>query len=217
MGGVGESIKLARNKANMTQDDLGKKIGVSRDTIRRWEHGRSDPSVKEVAAIAEVTGYSFDEGPGISLDTRKKMVVAVVSMRMPACAGAGNGGICLEDAESKTEVDMELFSAIDDIHRPFGVFVDGDSMEEIGICDGDVAFVNPAEMPEDGEVALVCYKDRLSIKGIRRNKDGSVSLMAGKPEYNMIVPADEADDENWFRVIGKVVLSRREQKPKRFW
>ena len=34
---IGEKILAAREAANMTQEELGKAVGVSRDTIRRWE------------------------------------------------------------------------------------------------------------------------------------------------------------------------------------
>ena len=216
MENIGARIKAARTAAEMTQHALGIAVGVSRDTIRRWESNKTEPSLREVGLIADATGHDFKTGNGISLDVGKKMVIPVISMRMPACAGAGNG-VFLDEAEEEMEVDVSLFKQIDDMRRPFGVHVEGDSMEEMGVCDGDVAIINPSERPNDGEIALVCYRDRLSIKGIRRNKDGSVSLLAGKPEYNIVVPADEADDDHWFKILGTIVTSRSERKPKRFW
>lgn len=37
------TLKAARINANMRQTDAAMEVGVSRDTIRNWETGRSSP------------------------------------------------------------------------------------------------------------------------------------------------------------------------------
>jgi hypothetical protein len=105
----------------------------------------------------------------------------------------------------------------DDMRPPFGVYVEGDSMEEMDIPDGSVAYVNPAEEPQNGECALIVYRGQWSIKGVFINRDGSVTLRAGKPQYNLEIPADVAEDPMWFKIIGKVVEVKTSKKPKSFW
>lgn len=53
---LGEQIKKAREDADVTQIELGIAVGVTRSTIYRWEIGQSDPSMRQVQAIAIVTG-----------------------------------------------------------------------------------------------------------------------------------------------------------------
>ena len=45
----------------MSQDELAMKIGVSVDSIRRWESGSRDPRLANVYAIADALGVSVVE------------------------------------------------------------------------------------------------------------------------------------------------------------
>ncbi len=51
-------LKSLRGSAMMSQDELAMKIGVSVDSIRRWESGTRDPRLANVYAIAEALGVS---------------------------------------------------------------------------------------------------------------------------------------------------------------
>lgn len=48
---IGERIKEARLASNMTQDELAKKIGVSKNAISNYENGVSAPKVELLCAI----------------------------------------------------------------------------------------------------------------------------------------------------------------------
>lgn len=48
---IGERIKEARLASNMTQDELAKKIGVSKNAISNYENGVSTPKVELLCAI----------------------------------------------------------------------------------------------------------------------------------------------------------------------
>ena len=49
---LGEEIAKARRKADMTQDDLHKAIGVSRNMIVKYERGKTPPPFETLASIA---------------------------------------------------------------------------------------------------------------------------------------------------------------------
>lgn len=51
-----DRIAKARNHAGLNQGELAEKLGVSRNTLNRWENGSRNPSVKNLQALAEVTG-----------------------------------------------------------------------------------------------------------------------------------------------------------------
>ncbi|PPK41030.1 DNA-binding XRE family transcriptional regulator [Trinickia symbiotica] len=48
----------ARKKAGMTQQELHLKTGISRDTIKGYETGRSVPGTRELRALCEALGIS---------------------------------------------------------------------------------------------------------------------------------------------------------------
>ena len=57
---VGEKIKLLRETFNLSQSKLGAKIGVSKGTVLRWEHGRCRPSEIYLNQIAQTFGFHVD-------------------------------------------------------------------------------------------------------------------------------------------------------------
>jgi len=49
----GVALKAARIKARMTQPELGRAMGVSRHTVRRWEIGRLKPHVQTIERLKD--------------------------------------------------------------------------------------------------------------------------------------------------------------------
>ena len=63
-GGVklGESIRRARERAGLGQNELAKRAGINQPTLQRIESGRSeDPSVSLVLRIAAALGCTVEE------------------------------------------------------------------------------------------------------------------------------------------------------------
>ena len=54
-------VKLARVQANMTQQQLAQKIGVTRQTISLIEKGTYNPSLKLCLEICYAVHYTLDE------------------------------------------------------------------------------------------------------------------------------------------------------------
>ncbi len=53
-------IELRRSKA-LSQDELGEKLGVSRQTISKWELGQSYPDFKSLVSISDYFKLTLDE------------------------------------------------------------------------------------------------------------------------------------------------------------
>ncbi len=53
-------LKELRLKENMTQEELGKIINVSGQTILNWENGIHDPSIENLKALANHFNVSID-------------------------------------------------------------------------------------------------------------------------------------------------------------
>lgn len=53
---LNNKISLARKQANLSQQSLGKAIGVSDKAVSAYEVGRSSPPLKVLQKIADATG-----------------------------------------------------------------------------------------------------------------------------------------------------------------
>lgn len=54
------SLAAARVNANMTQDDVAKKLHVAKNTIVAWEKGENEPKVTQAMALSELYGIPLD-------------------------------------------------------------------------------------------------------------------------------------------------------------
>ena len=57
---IGTKLKKARNNANLTQEDIAEKIGVSRQTVSNWENNKSYPDIISVIRLSDIYGISLD-------------------------------------------------------------------------------------------------------------------------------------------------------------
>lgn len=57
---IGDKITNLRKEKNMSQTDLGKAVGVSREIIGRYERNEVMPSIEVAAKIADALEVSLD-------------------------------------------------------------------------------------------------------------------------------------------------------------
>ena len=55
-----ENLLRLRAEHNISQQELAEKLDVSRQSISRWESGKSVPSANQIANICKVFGLSAD-------------------------------------------------------------------------------------------------------------------------------------------------------------
>lgn len=58
---LGDKLKEARTNANLRQDELAERIGVSRQTISNWENSRSFPDIGSLLKLSDLYCISLDE------------------------------------------------------------------------------------------------------------------------------------------------------------
>lgn len=63
---IGSRIAFARKALQLNQVELGKRIGVSGQTISNWETARYLPSASDVVALVKVLGCTSDFLLGLS-------------------------------------------------------------------------------------------------------------------------------------------------------
>lgn len=81
--------------------------------------------------------------------------------------------------------------------------VSGDSMIEVGICDGDIAVIDRSLQPIDGDIIVAYINGEFTIKylSLSHKDEGYIELKPANPNYSPI--RIDADDN--FRVWGVVV------------
>ena len=57
---LSEKIAIVRKARRYSQEELGDKIGVSRQSVSEWEKGKFEPTLENIRAIAQVLDVSFD-------------------------------------------------------------------------------------------------------------------------------------------------------------
>lgn len=58
---LGEKILFNRKKMGMSQEDLAEKLGVSRQSVSKWEVGAAAPDVDKLVKLSEIFGITLDE------------------------------------------------------------------------------------------------------------------------------------------------------------
>ncbi len=58
---LGEALKENRIRCQMTQEFVAETIGVSRQSVSKWENGTSDPNTSNLIALAKLYGISAEE------------------------------------------------------------------------------------------------------------------------------------------------------------
>ena len=58
---IGNTILTLRKSKNLSQGELGEKLGYSARTISDREHGNTEPNVSAIKAIVKLFDISYDE------------------------------------------------------------------------------------------------------------------------------------------------------------
>lgn len=57
---LGEVVKAHRTECNMTQEFVAEHLGVSRQTVSKWETGVNEPSTSNLLRLAKLFGVPAD-------------------------------------------------------------------------------------------------------------------------------------------------------------
>lgn len=70
---IGERILKRRKDLGMSQDELGQRLYVSRQTISLWEKNQTVPSIDNLMRLSEIFGVSVDEILGVAHNDQKEI------------------------------------------------------------------------------------------------------------------------------------------------
>ena len=101
------------------------------------------------------------------------------------------------------EIDLNRYL----IERPAACYimrVSGASMEGARIFDGDLVVVDRSLEAKPGHVVVAVCNGEMTIKRLRRLRDGRSVLKAEHPDYPSIIVCEEQPAEIWGVVVGCV-------------
>ncbi|MEK5057703.1 LexA family transcriptional repressor [Paenibacillus sp. FSL H7-0326] len=194
---VGSNIKKYRDIRNMSLQDLGEKVGVTKKTIQRYENGEIRVDMDRIETIAEAleveVAYLLDGAQSfLGLDVTNIGTTLIPLVGRVCC---GNGVLAFEDVEEYIPV------AKDFIKNGEHIFLraKGDSMIGSRIIDGDLILIRKQPTVEEGEIAAVLIGEEAVLKKVYKNGDQLV-LQSSNPDYP---PIFCSKDDN-VTIIGKV-------------
>ena len=60
-----QTIKNMRERLEITQTELAKRLGVTQGAVSQWENGTTNPGIELLPKLAEILNCSVDELLGI--------------------------------------------------------------------------------------------------------------------------------------------------------
>lgn len=200
---LGENIKQARMKAQISQDELAKRLGYkSRSTIAKIESGENDLTQKKVAAFAKALNVSIDflmdgnRNENNSQGTRIPVLGTIV---------AGIPITAVENIIDYEEISQEMAKT----GEYFALVVKGSSMEP-KIYESDVVIVKKQSTVDNGDIAIVLVNgNEATIKQIQRSQSGITLVGFNVAVYPPHIYTNEEIEDLPVNVIGKAVEVRR--------
>lgn len=212
-------VKNRRSALNMSMEELGKKVGVSKATVQRWESGEiKNVRRDKISKLAD----ALNTTPAYLMGWNNQIYAEIENL-------VNNGQLICEDEViySASNISFIKVPLYGDISCGNGAFVDdnivdyvaipndnlnpkseyfaqrakGDSMINAGIDDGDIIVFEKVNTIDDNKIGCFCIDE--SMATCKRFKRGSsyIQLIPANQNYDPIV----VDLENTnFRILGKL-------------
>ena len=78
--------------------------------------------------------------------------------------------------------------------------IDGDSMQDVSICNGDIVVIDKSLKPTEGRIVVAFLNGAFTVKRIRFEQTGCW-LCAENPKYPAIRVTDQSDFQIWGVVV----------------
>jgi repressor LexA len=109
---------------------------------------------------------------------------------------AGSPILAMENIEGSVIIDPSFIKKAEDA---FALRVQGDSMVDAGIFEGDLVIVSPNNKGANGDIIVAMLDDEVTVKSMKL-QNGKISLIPKNNNYQPI----QIEEKNNFSVIGKV-------------
>lgn len=200
---TGERIKKLRKEKGLTQEQLGKLLGVKKSAIAKYENNRVEnlkkETIQKLSDIFEVPASYF-----LGIDDNDQTIITN-SLTIPLYNDVSCGtGIFVDD-----NID-EYISLPESLLLPskeyFCQYANGESMIEENINPGDLIVFEKCNHIRNGEIGCFTLDDNIATckKFYQDTKNQCIILQPANPDYSPLIINNENHDG--FRIIGKLKL-----------
>ena len=211
-----EELNKLLIRFDMSNEELGEKVGVNRTTISRWRSGERSPKIEKLPEIARI----FNVDPRIfvgEMPEQKQSIESIYNqLDQPRKTKVYNfAEYQLREQNKKPQINIVirgyvsagtgewLEETIEEVpyegvipEHDFAVKVNGESMLPL-FADGEIIFVKATSEARDGQIIVCQVNNEAFVKKLSGNK-----LVSLNKEYDDIL-ISETDD---FKIFGVVVL-----------
>ena len=207
---IGKRIKQLRELNHLTQEELGKKINTTKQTIFKYENEIiTNIPTSKIQAIADLFGVTpsylmgwEDKEPAKAdisdLFQYDNIFPLPKTKKVPLVGTIACGTPILADENIEAYIEVPLEYNVD-----FCLKCKGDSMINARIFDGDIVYIKKQEDVDNGEVAAVLIGEEATLKKVFKSKD-KLTLRAENPLWPDMIYQNEELDE--IRILGKALL-----------
>lgn len=207
-----ERLKILRKEANLSQEELAKKIGVSKSSVNMYERGEREPGFETLEAIADCFNadidfllgksdcknrYEWAKCKAVQIPTATNIIPMPEAKSIPLVGkiACGTPITATENLEGYIKIPAQL-------EADFALVCRGDSMVGARIMDGDFVAIRQQPDVDDGDIAAVLIDDEATLKRVYK-MPGRLVLRAENPRY---APIDLSGAElDAVRILGKAV------------
>ncbi len=76
---LGENIRTCRRRMDLTQEQLAERLGVSFQSVSRWENGSTYPDMELLPILAGVFGVTVDHLLGCTEEILRRMHACIIT------------------------------------------------------------------------------------------------------------------------------------------
>lgn len=197
MARFGDKLKALRIERNLTQEELAKMLGTSKQVISRYENNLRSPKVDIVFQYADVLGVPVDYLADNSLPAGENIIKFPRMDPVPLIGTIACGTPILATENIEGNV-----SKPEHVTADFALRCKGDSMTGARILDGDIVYIRQQPSVENGEIAAVLIGEEATLKRVYRYPD-KIVLSPANPAYEPFVYTGEEIES--IRILGKAV------------
>lgn len=197
---IGEKIKKLRLDNNMTLEELGGKVGVSKQSLFKYENGIvTNIPLDRIEKLGKVLGVDPSELVGWSNAKEIKLDIQPRKIPILGKIAAGTPILAVENHE-------DYFDTSEFINADFALQIQGDSMIGSRIYDGDIVFLRKQSYIENGQIGAFLIDGEATLK-IFNKQNNTVMLLSSNPNYSPIILSPDKENLILGKLIG--VYSRR--------
>lgn len=207
---LADVIRSHRLRANLSQDELASRLGVSRQAVQQWEAGKTGPKRKVAATLARVLGI-----PRSLIDPLAGSVTGAdpvdSATLVPLFTLSEAGGVMTGNGMNLIPSEKTEFLAVDpSLSGGFAIRVTDASMAPIYAVH-DIVIVDPATQPQENDDIVVRLPNGSAI--LRRYRPRGLDK-AGSPVFDLVTPNADGvtitvNSQNPADILGVAVEVRR--------